>query len=109
MRERTRPSHASALPAVPAEAALSFLKDTKGALTWPAKELAGDAEDRPARGGAGAAVPGSAGIRAACARDWRMDDHAGGRVRGWREAASVCPGKRRAGACRLERADCRSQ
>src|ERR1700737_2689625 len=40
MRERTRPSQAGALPAVPAEAALSFLKDTKGALTWPAKELA---------------------------------------------------------------------
>jgi DNA-binding MarR family transcriptional regulator len=40
MRERTRPSHAGALPTVPAEAALSFLKDTKGALTWPAKELA---------------------------------------------------------------------
>ena len=40
MGERTRPSQASALPAVSAEAALSFLKDTKGALTWPAKELA---------------------------------------------------------------------
>jgi hypothetical protein len=40
MRERTRSSQGSALPMVPAEAALSFLKDTKGALTWPAKELA---------------------------------------------------------------------
>src|ERR1700731_938340 len=39
MRERTRPSQAGALPAVPAEAALSFLKDTKGAQTWPAKEM----------------------------------------------------------------------
>ncbi len=30
----------SLLPTVPAEAALSFLKDTKGALTWTARDLA---------------------------------------------------------------------
>jgi hypothetical protein len=36
------PSHRerSALPSLPAEAALSFLKDTKGALTWSARDLA---------------------------------------------------------------------
>jgi hypothetical protein len=28
------------MPAIPAEAALSFLKDTKGTLTWPARSLA---------------------------------------------------------------------
>ena|SRR5258707_15268055 len=28
-------------PAIPAEAALSFLKDTKGALTWTARDVAG--------------------------------------------------------------------
>lgn len=33
-------SHGSRLPAVSAEAALSFLKDTKGMLTWSAKDLA---------------------------------------------------------------------
>ena len=33
-------SQRSVLPAVPAEAALSFLKDTKGALTWSAKDVA---------------------------------------------------------------------
>jgi hypothetical protein len=33
-------SRRNALPAVPAEAALSFLKDTKGALTWSAKDVA---------------------------------------------------------------------
>lgn len=32
--------HASKLPAVAAEAALSFLRDTKGSLTWSAKDLA---------------------------------------------------------------------
>ena len=30
----------SLLPTIPAEAALSFLKDTKGALTWTARDLA---------------------------------------------------------------------
>jgi hypothetical protein len=30
----------SLLPTIPAEAALSFLKDTKGALTWAARDLA---------------------------------------------------------------------
>src|SRR5258708_8070497 len=30
----------SLLPAIPAEAALSFLKDTKGALAWTARDLA---------------------------------------------------------------------
>ena len=34
---KTRPS---LLPAIPAEAALSFLKDTKGALAWTARDLA---------------------------------------------------------------------
>ena len=34
---KTRPSP---LPAIPAEAALSFLKDTKGALAWTARDLA---------------------------------------------------------------------
>ena len=34
---RTRPN---ALPSIPAEAALSFLKDTKGALVWSARDLA---------------------------------------------------------------------
>jgi predicted ArsR family transcriptional regulator len=37
-RERhTRPN---ALPSIPAEAALSFLKDTKGALNWSARDFA---------------------------------------------------------------------
>lgn len=40
MRERMRASHGGVLPEVPAEAALSFLKDTKGTLTWSAKDLA---------------------------------------------------------------------
>ena len=30
-----------AFPAIPAEAALSFLKDTKGALSWTARDVAG--------------------------------------------------------------------
>src|SRR6267143_4140270 len=34
---KTKPS---LLPAIPAEAALSFLKDTKGALSWTARDLA---------------------------------------------------------------------
>ncbi len=34
---KTKPS---LLPAIPAEAALSFLKDTKGALAWTARDLA---------------------------------------------------------------------
>jgi DNA-binding transcriptional regulator YhcF (GntR family) len=37
---REQPAHASALPALPAEAALSFLKDTKGTLAWSTRELA---------------------------------------------------------------------
>jgi hypothetical protein len=42
-RPATRPGTAapkSTLPQIPAEAALSFLKDTKGALTWPTRVLA---------------------------------------------------------------------
>jgi hypothetical protein len=37
---RQRKTHANSLPQIPAEAALSFLKDTKGALTWTARDLA---------------------------------------------------------------------
>jgi hypothetical protein len=33
-------TQSSLLPAIPAEAALSFLKDTKGALSWTARDLA---------------------------------------------------------------------
>ena len=33
-------AHKSTLPSIPAEAALSFLKDTKGTLTWSARDLA---------------------------------------------------------------------
>ena len=33
-------AHKSTLPSIPAEAALSFLKDTKGTLTWSARNLA---------------------------------------------------------------------
>src|SRR5215471_10734048 len=40
MRERMRASHGGVLPGVPAEEALSFIKDTKGTLTWSAKDLA---------------------------------------------------------------------
>ena len=40
MRERMRASHGGVLSEVPAEEALSFLKDTKGTLTWSAKDLA---------------------------------------------------------------------
>jgi predicted ArsR family transcriptional regulator len=35
-----RKTQSSLLPAIPAEAALSFLKDTKGALSWTARDLA---------------------------------------------------------------------
>ena len=35
-----RKTQSSLLPAIPAEAALSFLKDTKGALTWNVRDLA---------------------------------------------------------------------
>src|SRR5690348_183146 len=37
-RERT--ARPGLFPAIPAEAALSFLKDTKGALTWTTRDLA---------------------------------------------------------------------
>jgi hypothetical protein len=37
---RDRHKRPKALPSIPAEAALSFLKDTKGALTWTARDLA---------------------------------------------------------------------
>jgi hypothetical protein len=37
---REPPARPSALPSLPAEAALSFLKDTKGALTWSTSDLA---------------------------------------------------------------------
>ena len=37
---RDRHTRPNALPSVPAEAALSFLKDTKGALVWSARDLA---------------------------------------------------------------------
>jgi hypothetical protein len=37
---RDRHTRPNVLPSVPAEAALSFLKDTKGALTWSARDLA---------------------------------------------------------------------
>ena len=37
---REPPARSSALPSLPAEAALSFLKDTKGALTWSTRDLA---------------------------------------------------------------------
>src|SRR3984893_8966525 len=37
---RDRHPRPNALPSVPAEAALSFLKDTKGALVWSARDLA---------------------------------------------------------------------
>jgi DNA-binding transcriptional MocR family regulator len=36
---REPPARPSALPSLPAEAALSFLKDTKGALTWSTRDL----------------------------------------------------------------------
>jgi hypothetical protein len=35
----TRISRATTLPSIPAEAALSFLKDTKGATTWSVRDL----------------------------------------------------------------------
>lgn len=38
-RPETQINHASPLPSIPAEAALSFLKDTKGAATWTARDL----------------------------------------------------------------------
>src|SRR5260221_2343597 len=37
---RDRHTRPNALPSVPAEAALSFLKDTKGTLAWTARDLA---------------------------------------------------------------------
>jgi len=37
---REPPARLSALPSLPAEAALSFLKNTKGALTWSTRDLA---------------------------------------------------------------------
>src|SRR5258708_11077044 len=37
---RDRHRSPNALPSIPAEAALSFLKDTKGTLTWTARDLA---------------------------------------------------------------------
>lgn len=37
---REPPARSSTLPSLPAEAALSFLKDTKGALTWSTRDLA---------------------------------------------------------------------
>jgi DNA-binding transcriptional MocR family regulator len=37
---RDRHPRPNALPSLPAEVALSFLKDTKGALTWSARDLA---------------------------------------------------------------------
>jgi hypothetical protein len=37
---RTRPVPLNSFPSLPAEAALSFLKDTKGALTWSTNDLA---------------------------------------------------------------------
>jgi hypothetical protein len=37
---RERNARPGAFPAIPAEAALSFLKDTKGALNWTARDLA---------------------------------------------------------------------
>jgi DNA-binding transcriptional MocR family regulator len=36
---RTRPAQVNSFPSLPAEAALSFLKDTKGALTWSTYDL----------------------------------------------------------------------
>lgn len=38
---RDTKARANSLPAIPGEAALSFLKDTKGALAWSARDLAG--------------------------------------------------------------------
>jgi hypothetical protein len=35
-----RKPHANPIPQIPADAALSFLKDTKGALTWTARDVA---------------------------------------------------------------------
>jgi predicted ArsR family transcriptional regulator len=97
MGERTRPSQASALPAVSAEAALSFLKDTKGALTWPAKEMAETLK-----------------IGRREAEQVLQFLEAQGYVQrargtGERETAAVCPRKRGAGGGRVERADRRSQ
>jgi DNA-binding transcriptional regulator YhcF (GntR family) len=43
-----RKTHPKSLPQIPAEAALSFLKDTKGALTWTTRDLANALKvDRP--------------------------------------------------------------
>jgi hypothetical protein len=45
---RDRHTRPNALPSLPAEAALSFLKDTKGTLTWTARDLADTLKiDRP--------------------------------------------------------------
>jgi hypothetical protein len=45
---RDRHTRPNALPSIPAEAAFSFLKDTKGALTWSARDLADTLKiDRP--------------------------------------------------------------
>jgi hypothetical protein len=38
-RPETQINHAAPLPSIPAEAALSFLKDTKGATTWSVRDL----------------------------------------------------------------------
>jgi DNA-binding transcriptional MocR family regulator len=40
MPKREPAQNTKAFPSLPAEAALSFLKDTKGALTWSARDLA---------------------------------------------------------------------
>lgn len=40
-------NQSSLLPAIPAEAALSFLKDTKGALSWTARDLANTLNIKP--------------------------------------------------------------
>ena len=77
-------------PAIPAEAALSFLKDTKGALTWTARDVAGtlkidrrEAEQalallqaqgyiQPARGGKGEWITTPAGESLAGAKTPRF-------------------------------------
>src|SRR5438270_7031549 len=38
--DREPKAHPNSLPAISADAALSFLKDTKGALSWTARDLA---------------------------------------------------------------------
>jgi len=83
-------------PSISAEAALSFLKDTKGAVTWSVSDLAATLKISRADAQQVVALLAAQGLRPTCAQR-RMDDNTGRRVGLRRKASAILARECRSG------------